>query len=89
MVPGPTLALVSSYGLPGLAFWKDGFNSEHFAWNNSLHVHAPVSAATQRIRGAVSPRSLAILSMVKDLVSEYNVVKRGIPVQPLRGLVEQ
>lgn len=54
-----------------------------------LHVHAPVSAATQRIKDAVPPRSLAVLSIVKDLVSEYNVVRRGTPVQPLPGLVEQ
>jgi hypothetical protein len=34
-------------------------------------------------------QSLAAFSVVKDLVSEYNVVWLGTPVQPLLGLAAQ
>lgn len=51
-----------------------------------LHVHAPVSAHILGESGMQCHQSLAVFSIVKDLVSEYNVVWLGDPVQPLRGL---
>lgn len=51
-----------------------------------LHVHAPVSVHIPDESVCSVTKSLAVFSIARDLVSEYNVVWLGTPVQPLLGL---
>lgn len=89
MVPGSTLALVSSAAYQG-SLLEDKLQSVSISLGTTrLHVHAPVSAHIPGESGMQCHQSLAILSIVKDLVSEYNVVWLGTPVQPLPGLAAQ
>jgi hypothetical protein len=88
VVPDSTLALVSTAAYQGRSSGREASVSISLG-TTRLHVHAPVSAHIPGESGMQCHQSLAAFSVVKDLVSEYNVVWLGTPVQPLLGLAAQ